>query len=39
VWNFVGTDIVIGDVLPEKGISITVDGNVYYMNSNGEISQ
>lgn len=39
IWNFVGADIIIGDVVPEKGIAITVDGAVYYMNSNEEISQ
>ena len=39
VWNFVGTDIVIGDVIPDKGITITADGAVYYLNANEEISQ
>ena len=39
VWNFVGTDIVIGDVIPDKGITITADGTVYYLNANEEISQ
>ena len=39
VWNFIGTDIVIGEVVPDKGITITADGAVYYLNSNEEISQ
>ena len=39
IWNFVGSDITIGDVVPEKGITIVVDGVTYYMNANGEISQ
>lgn len=39
IWNFVGTDIVIGDVVPDKGITITADGAVYYLNANEEISQ
>ena len=39
IWNFIGSDITIGDLVPEKGITITVNGATYYMNANEEISQ
>lgn len=39
IWNFVGQDIVIGDIVPEKGITITLNGNVYYLNGEGVVVQ
>ncbi|MBE6051311.1 MAG: hypothetical protein E7214_11870 [Clostridium sp.] len=39
IWNFVGPDIVVGDLVPEKGITITLSGAVYYLNSEGVVVQ
>lgn len=38
VYGIVGKDIEIGDIKQEKGIEVTVNGTVYYVNANGEIS-
>ncbi len=38
IYGVVGTDVKVGNIKDKKGIEITVDGNVYYVNSNGEIS-
>lgn len=37
IWSVKGSNIVISDLVPEKGITITVDGNISYLNANGEI--
>lgn len=37
IWAIKGSNIVVSDVVPEKGITINVDGNVSYLNANGEI--
>lgn len=39
VWSFVGTDIIIGDLVQDKGTTVVVDGITYYINSNEEIIQ
>lgn len=38
VQNIVGTNINIGNIVAEKGIEVTVDNTLYYVNSQGEIS-
>ena len=32
-------DIQIGEVVPDKGITVTIDGNIKYINAAGVISQ
>lgn len=39
IWSFVGSDIVIGDVVPEKGITVTLNGVPYYLNGEGVVGQ
>lgn len=38
VNGIVGSDIQIGDIKQEKGIEVIVNGTVYYVNANGEVS-
>ena len=38
VYGIVGSDIQIGDIKQEIGIEVTVNGTVYYVNANGEVS-
>lgn len=37
ISNIVGNNITIGSVENDKGIEVNVDGNIYYINANGEI--
>lgn len=39
LWKTKGMDIQIGEVVPEKGITVTIDGNTKYINTAGVISQ
>lgn len=39
LWKTKGEEIQIGEVVPEKGMMVTIDGNVKYINANGVISQ
>lgn len=39
LWKAKGKDIQIGELVPEKGITVTVDGVVKYINADGVISQ
>ena len=39
LWKTKGMDIQIGEVVPEKGITVTIDGNIKYINAAGVISQ
>ena len=39
IWKTKGMDIQIGEVVPEKGITVTIDGNIKYINAAGVISQ
>ena len=34
-----GNKIVVGDVVPDKGITITVNGTVFYLKADGSVSQ
>ena len=38
VYGIVGSDIKIGSINQEKGIEVTANGTVYYVNANGEVS-
>ena len=38
VYGIIGNNIEIGDIKQEKGIEVTVNGTVYYVNANGEVS-
>ena len=37
LWNSKGTDIKLGEV-KEKGLEVTIDGNVKYVNPNGDLT-
>lgn len=37
ISNIIGNNITIGSVENDKGIEVNVDGNIYYINANGEI--
>ena len=39
LWKTKGMDIQIGEVVPDKGITVTIDGNIKYINADGIISQ
>ena len=39
LWGTKGNEIQIGELDAEKGRMVTIDGNVKYINANGEISQ
>ena len=39
LWNLVGNKVVVGDVVPDKGITITVNGTVFYLKADGSVSQ
>jgi len=39
LWNLVGKQIAVGDVVPDKGIAITVNGKIFYLKSDGNVSQ
>ncbi|HEY5524058.1 MAG TPA: hypothetical protein VIK26_01845, partial [Clostridium sp.] len=39
LWSLVGNKIVVGDVVPDKGITITVNGIVFYLKADGSVSQ
>lgn len=39
IWNFVGSQIEVGDIVPDKGITIKVNGAVYYLSSDGTVTQ
>ena len=39
IWSLVGNDVVVGDIVEGKGITISVNGLVYYLNSEGAVSQ
>ena len=39
LWSLVGSQIVVGDVVADKGITITVNGIVFYLKADGSISQ
>ncbi|MGG7178672.1 hypothetical protein ACQPU1_13810 [Clostridium paraputrificum] len=39
LWNLKGPDTTVGELDPEKGLSVTVNGVAYYINADGGISQ
>lgn len=39
LWNLVGNQIVVGDIVPDKGIAITVNGVVFYLKADGSVSK
>jgi len=39
LWSLVGNKIVVGDLVPDKGITITVNGIVFYLKADGSVSQ
>lgn len=39
LWSLEGTQIVVGDVVPDKGITITLNGTVFYLKADGNVSQ
>ncbi|MDD6795524.1 MAG: hypothetical protein PUE01_08980 [Clostridiaceae bacterium] len=39
IWNLVGPNIVIGDVVSDKGISVTVNNVQYYLAADGNVTQ
>ncbi|MDS0525052.1 hypothetical protein NNC19_05110 [Clostridium sp. SHJSY1] len=38
IWSVIGSEIKVGDVVPEKGITITVDGVVSYLKADETIT-
>lgn len=39
LWNTKSQDIIVGDLVPEKGITVTIAGVVNYINNQGVITQ
>jgi hypothetical protein len=39
LWSLEGTQIAVGDLVPDKGIAITVSGTVFYLKADGNVSQ
>lgn len=39
LWDLKGVDVVVGDLVAEKGINITIDGNAYYVNADSVVSR
>lgn len=39
LWSLEGDQIVVGDIVPDKGITITVSGKVFYLKPDGSVSQ
>lgn len=39
LWSLEGNQIVVGDIVPDKGITITRNGAVYYLKADGNVSQ
>lgn len=39
LWKTKGQDIQVGEIVPDKGITVTIDGVVKYINGDGVISQ
>lgn len=38
IWAVVGSEIKVGDIVPEKGITITVDGGILYLKADETIT-
>ncbi len=39
IWALIGTNITIGDIVPDKGITITVDGVVSYLKADETVTK
>ena len=39
LWNYYGSNVTVGDVDTEKGIKINIDNNIYYIKSDGSVTQ
>lgn len=39
IWALIGANITVGDIVPEKGITITVDGVVSYLKADETITK